>query len=156
MKFIILIALLIFQNECVTLSKEQIRSLKERNYIVVHDSTGKVFGSVADITPRSLYIYFDYFKFFPSTNEIEIKGGGCSILTATDTIYDKNLRVFKARNSHDTLYSAEYLHNGKSSNGKFQFRTPIDSIKRLYIVGGYTRVFEYNILKLLKLNLNGQ
>lgn len=152
MKFTILcIALFIFQNDCIILSKEEINLLNERSYIVVQDSTGKVFGSGGDITPRPLYIYFDYFKFFPSTKEIEVKGGGATILTSTDTIWDKNLRIFKARNSNDTLYAAEYLHTRKINpvNGKFRFKTTIDSLKHFYIVGGYTRVYEYNVSKLL-------
>lgn len=155
MKFIIfLLIIFIFQIECKILSKEEINSLKERSYIVVRDSTGKVLGSGADITPRPLYIYFDYFKYFPKTKEIEVKGGGCSVLTTTDTIYEKNLKIIKAKNNNDTLFDTEFLYPGKmtkSPSGKFQFKTNIDSLKCLYFLGGYTRVFEYKISKLLKM-----
>jgi len=157
MKFIFFVLFMIcFQNDFVLLDKEQISNLKERSYIVVRDSTGKILGSGADITPRPVSIYFDYFRFFPSTKEIEVKGGACSILTNTDTIYDKNLRVFKAINSNDTLYAIEYLHGGRAKvqSGKFHFKSSVDSIKHLYFVGGYTRVLEYKISKLLKLKLS--
>jgi hypothetical protein len=145
------------QQEIIWLNKNQIDSLKERVFIVAKDSSGRKFGAGGDITAKPLYIYFEYFKYNSSSMEIEAKGGTCSFIDKEDTLLLGNVKIFKAKNQYDTLSMIESLVNNINNErnplreGEFYFKTQVDSVKKLYFVGVYTRIYEFDLPRLLKL-----
>jgi hypothetical protein len=117
---------------------------------------GKPLPLSGHLSGQPIFIYFDNFKFYPSTNHLEISGATCVYLGAFDTVRSSNLKIVIAELANDTINNLifegktgfDYIQNREMEKGKFRLVSKITSGSSLLFYGMPFLPVRYSLARL--------
>jgi hypothetical protein len=140
----------------IIIDSNEINLMRNKTPVFMYDMSGKPLPLSGHLSGQPLFIYFDNFKFYPSTNNLEISGATCVYLGPFDTVRSSNLKIVIAEFANDTMNNLifegktgfDYIEKRELEKGKFRLVCKISSGSSLLFYGMPFLPVRYSLARL--------